>query len=380
MARRKHDEGSVFQRKDGRWVAQVRLENGKKKQRYFKPDQEKEARVALRKMLNEKEQGKLSTGPQQTLKVYLEQWLEQVHKPTVRIITYKSYRIMLDNHIIPVLGHVQLQKLTAQQVQAFYTIKLNEGLSPGRIKGLHMVLHGALANAVKWELITKNVCDLVTLPIGKRYEAQPLTPEQAQRLLDAAKEHKLETLLVVAVITGMRRGELLGLHWQDIDFDEKCLYVRRSVVRVGKLGLIESEPKTRLSKRKIMLPTFVLDALKHYQEYQQVMREQAGTQWEEKGIVFCNARGGYLSESTLQGSFKRLLKRAGLPNIRLHDLRHGAASFLAMLGVHPKVVQEILGHSNIGMTMDVYSHLFPSMQQEAMEKLGKLFKSDEEKL
>src|SRR6266566_9299295 len=134
MARRKHDEGSVFQRKDGRYVAQLRLENGKKQQRYFKT--EKEARVALRKMLHEKEQGTLPTGPNQTLKAYLEQWLEQVHKlSTVRISTYNMYRIVIYKHIIPMLGYVQLQKLTPQQVQVFYTNKLDEGLSPKRVRG-----------------------------------------------------------------------------------------------------------------------------------------------------------------------------------------------------------------------------------------------------
>jgi integrase len=198
MARRKHDEGSVFQRKDGRWVAQVRLENGKKKQRYFKSDQEKEARVALRKMLHEQEQGTLATGPQQTLKVYLEQWLEQVHKPTIRIGTYNVYRIRLDKHIIPALGHIPLQRLNPQHVQAFYASKLNDGLSLRTVKGFHAVLHSALDTAVKWNLVGRNVCDLVTPPVPKRYEIQPLTSEQAQHLLQAAREHKLETLLTVA--------------------------------------------------------------------------------------------------------------------------------------------------------------------------------------
>ncbi len=378
MARRKHDEGSVFQRKDGRWVAQVRLENGKMKQRYFKPNQEREAHTALRKMLHEKEQGTLPTGPNQTLKAYLEQWLEQVHKlSTVRISTYNMYRIVIYKHIIPMLGYVQLQKLTPQQVQVFYTNKLDEGLSPKRVRGFHSVLHSALENAVKWNLVGRNVCDLVNLPAPQRHEMQPLTPEQAQHLLQVAREQKLETLLTVAVATGMRRGELLGLHWQDIDFNEGCLYVRRTVGRIGKFGVVVSEPKTKRSRRKITLPGFVIDALKQHQERQQGMREKAGTQWRNKDIVFCNMYGDYLSTTNLQIAFKRLLQSAELPNIRFHDLRHSAASFLAKLNVHPKVVQEILGHSNISMTLDIYSHLFPSTHQEAMSKLNDLFREKE---
>src|SRR5438876_8385511 len=252
MVRRKHDEGSVFQRKDGRWVAQVRLENGKMKQRYFKPNQEKEARVALRKMLYEKEQGALATGPQQTLKAYLEQWLEQVYRPSGQSVgTYNMYRIVIQKHIIPSLGHIRLQRLTPQQVQAFYANKLNEGLSQKRVKSIHAVLHKALGNAVKWNLVGRNVCDLVNPPIPKRHEIQPLTWEQAQRLLKAAHDHKLEALLTVAITTGMRRGELLGLHWKDIDFKTRSLYVRRSVNRIGKFGIVESEPKTQRSRRKI---------------------------------------------------------------------------------------------------------------------------------
>lgn len=378
MARRKHGEGSVFQRKDGRWVAQVRLENGKMKQRYFKPDQEKEARVVLRKMLHEQEQGTLPIGRDQTLKAYLEQWLEQVHKlSTIRISTYNMYRIVIYKHIIPMLGHIQLQKLTPQQVQVFYTRKLDEGLSPKRVRGFHSVLHSALENAVRWNLVGRNVCDLVTPPVPQRHEMQPLTTEQAQRLLQAAHEYKLETLLTVAIATGMRRGELLGLHWQDIDFNEGCLRVQRTVGRIGKFGVVVSEPKTKRSRRKITLPGFVIEALRQHQERQQVMREKAGTQWRNKDVVFCNMYGDYLSTANLQIDFKRLLQRAELPNIRFHDLRHTTASFLAKLNVHPKVVQEILGHSTISMTLDIYSHLFPSTHQEAMSKLDDLFKGKE---
>src|SRR2546421_5319319 len=240
MARRKHDEGSVFQRKDGRWVAQVRLENGQKKQRYFKPDQEKEARTALRKMLNEKEQGMLPTGPNQTLKTYLEQWLEQVYKLSViRTSTYNQYRYLINKHIVPVLGYIPLQKLTPQRIQAFYSKKLDEGLSAKTVPHFHTVLHKALAQAVKWNLMARNVCDLATPPSLKRHEMKPLTPEQAQRLLEVAREHKLEALLTLAVTTGMRRGELLALHWQDIDFNEGSLYIQRTISRVGKFGLVE---------------------------------------------------------------------------------------------------------------------------------------------
>src|SRR5256712_5921927 len=329
MVRRKHDEGSVFQRKDGRWVAQVRLENGKMKQRYFKPNQEKEARVALRKMLYEKEQGALATGPQQTLKAYLEQWLEQVYRPSGHSIgTYNMYRIVIQKHIIPSLGHIRLQQLKPQQVQAFYASKLNEGLSQRRVKSIHSVVHKALENAVKWNLVGRNVCDLVSSPIPRRHEIQPLTQEQAQRLLKAAHDHKLEALLTVALTTGMRRGELLGLRWQDIDLNTGSIQVRRSVNRIGRYGLVVSEPKTAKSRRKITLPAFVIDILKQHRVRQQEMKEKVGDLWREMDVVFCNLYGDYIEPSNLYDAFKKLLKTAELPNIRFHDLRHSAATIL----------------------------------------------------
>lgn len=375
MARRKHDEGSVFQRKDGRWVAQVRLENGKMKQRYFKPEQEKEARIALRKMLHEKEQGTLATGPNQTLKAYLEGWLEQQYKfSNILSSTYVSYRILMRKHIIPVLGHIRLQKLTHQQVETLYAKKLDEGLSARRVKSIHSVLHTALRLAVKQNLLARNVCDLANVPTPKDYEPQPLTPEQAQHLLQVAREHRFEVLLIVAIATGMRRGELIGLHWQDINLEEKYLYVQRSVSRLTGYGMVESRPKTKSGRRKIVLPTFVVDALKLQREHQQEMREKAGSTWKEKDIVFCNKFGDYIEPSRLQENYKRLLKKAGLPDIRIHDLRHSAASFLAKLKVHPKIVQEILGHSNVSITLNIYSHMFPSEHEEAMGKMDDLFK------
>jgi integrase len=376
MARRNHDEGSVFQRKDGRWVAQVRID-GKMKSRYFKA--EKEANAGLRKMLHEKEQGTLATGPNQLLKVYIEQWLEQQYKfSNILLSTYISYRTVIRKHIIPVLGHIQLQKLTHRQVETLYAKKLDEGLSASRVRSIHSVLHNALRQAVRQNLLARNVCDLANVPTPLDYEPQPLTPEQAHQLLRVAREHRFEVLLIVAIATGMRRGELIGLHWQDINFDERCLNVQRSVSRLSGHGIVESRPKTKSGRRKIMLPAFAIVALKRQREQQQEVREKAGSTWKEKDIVFCNKFGDYIEPSRLHENYKRLLKKAGLPDIRIHDLRHSAASYLAMLKVHPKIVQEILGHSNVSITLNIYSHMFPSEHEEAMGKMDSLFKEEKQ--
>ncbi len=212
-------EGSVYQRADGRWVAQVPLEDGGRKLLYRKT--EKEALSALRKALNEQEQGTLATGPQQTLKTYLTHWLEEVHKPTIRLSSYIKYRKLINTYILPALGHVRLQKLSPQQVLALYRQKEKEGLSPKTINSIHGVLHKALDNAVRWNLVSRNVCDLVSPPRVEKSEAQSLTMEQAHKLLEAVRGHRLEVLLMLALITGLRRGELLGLKYSDIDFEKR---------------------------------------------------------------------------------------------------------------------------------------------------------------
>lgn len=373
MARRKHGEGSVYRRKDGRWVAQIPLENNRKKLIYCKS--EKEANVALRKALHDLEKGMLATGPQQTLKSYLINWLEKVQKPDVRATTYNNNHSAIYKHIIPALGHHTLQRLHPRHIQDFYGSKLDEGLSAGMVKNIHSVLHKALNNAIRWDLIARNPCDLVTQPKAKRHEAHPLTQEQVRQLLDAARGYQMEALLTVAVTTGMRQGEILGLHWQDIDFQAGALEVRRSIARAGKEGLKVHEPKTAKARRKIALPAFVVEILKWHRERQQAMCNP-DVSGEDIKVVFSTYSGGYTHPVDLYRRFKKVLKVAGLPNVRFHDLRHSAATLLLKMEIHPKIVQEILGHSSIGITMDIYSHVLPSMQQDAMRKMNDLLKRE----
>lgn len=371
MARRGQGEGSIYQRKDGRWVASLTLDSGKRKTYYGKT--RKEVWEKLQKAINEQQQGKLITSPQQTMKQYLEHWFETVEKPTIRVSTVVSYRSLLDKHILPALGHIQLQKLTPQHVQTLYATSLNEGFSPRTIKIMQAILHKALKNAVRWKLISYNVCDDVSLPRRMKHEVQPLSREQAQKLLEVARGHRLETLLTVALATGMRRGELLGLRWSDIDFTNGSLHIRRTMNYLSGYGYVESEPKTSTGRRKVVLPQFALEALRKHKAEQDEARRKKGTTWHEHNLVFCNTTGGFQDTRYLGKIFHNLLKEAELPNIRFHDLRHSAATILLSMDVHPKVVQELLGHSNISVTLDIYSHILPSMQQEAMNRLDNLF-------
>ncbi|HEV2357498.1 MAG TPA: site-specific integrase [bacterium] len=226
-------------------------------------------------------------------------------------------------------------------------------------------LHHALDQAVRWGMIPRNVCDAVTRPGAPRPIMQVLTPTQVSALLEAAREDRLHALYVMAITTGLRQGELLGLQWDDVDLTGALLHVRHSLHEVnGRLSL--GEPKTARAKRPVDLPRIAVAALREH-------RERMLAEGHPHGWVFCDTEGGPVRRpNLLRRSFQPLLKKAGLPQIRFHDLRHTAATLLLLQGVHPKVVQERLGHSQISVTLDTYSHVLPSMGREAAAKLDAL--------
>jgi integrase len=377
MARKKQTrrpgEGTVYKRKDGRFACEVTLEDHSRKVYYFKTEKE-----ALDKQLEvrmQMAQGTLATGPQQTVKQFLEYWLEDVYKPSVRLKTYSNCHTIVHTHLIPGLGHFKLQKLAAQHVQSFYSKKMKGGTSASRIKGVHVALHTALEHARRLKLVTTNVCNDVQLPRQEEVEIQPLMPEQAKLLLQKVKEHRLEMLLTLALATGMREGELLALRWSDVDFQSGVLSVRRTVQHITHYGFVENEPKTAKGRRKIVLPQFVVEALTRHHVDQLKKRLEVGEVWNSRDLVFPAVKGGFQFASVLRGHFHKLLKEVGLPDVRFHDLRHSAATLLLSMGVPPKVVQELLGHSNISITMNIYSHVLPSMQKEAADKMNWFFDS-----
>lgn len=374
--RRGHGDGSIYQRQDGRWAASISLEGGKRKTFYGKT--RKEVQEQLKKALHEQLQGILVTTPQQKVEQFLTHWLEDTHKQSIRIRTYERYEEIVRLHLIPGIGDHQLQKLTPQHLQAFYKQKLEEGLSSTTVASFHNVLHKALETAVRWNLVARNVCSLVTPPRRRHYEIQPLSIEQVQQLHRAARDHCMEALFLLALGTGMRRGEIMGLKWQDIDFTLGTLQVRRILTRIPTkardergLTYMETEPKTDRGRRYLFLPPFVLEALRRHRVRQLEEKLKAGPAWRDHDYVFCTSVGTHLNPTRdILDQLKKLLEKAGLPVIRFHDLRHSTATALLVLGTNPKIVQEVLGHSAISITMDIYSHVLPTMQKEAMNRLN----------
>lgn len=287
----------------------------------------------------------------------------------------------MTHSIIPELGHVKLQKLTSEMFQSLYAKWKKEGMSPHTIRLIHTIIGKALRDALKWKKLSFNpVKDAVPPRVEKR-EMTVLDLNQAKVLLEQAQGTRFECLLQVALL-GLRRGELLGLKWQDLDFEKAELKVQRSLSYIsnpdtGHYEFVEHEPKSATSRRVIHLPRFVIDALQKHHEMQLQQKADA-PQWKNRDLVFCNRNGEYLKPPRVLDGFKQLLKQAELPEIRFHDLRHSAATIWLALGINPKVIQELLGHSNIRVTLDVYSHVLPTMHKEAMDSLDASFRREKE--
>ncbi|GER86527.1 site-specific integrase [Dictyobacter vulcani] len=374
MKQRANGEGTIYQRKDGRWVACITIEYGKRKSLYFKT--QKEAIQALKDLPHWKGQDPSFIGKDPTIEFFLKLWLEDIAQPRIRERTYLRYQGLVEQHIIPMIGTIKLQKLMPQQLQQLYNEKRREGYAPQTIKHIHRVLHRAFHDALRWNLIERNVCDAVDAPRVPKYEAQVLNHVEACTFLQAAQGDPYEAIYVLALTTGMRQGELLGLQWKDLSLNGDRLQIRRTIGRIGKQGFIIGEPKSAKSRRNIYLTEMAIKALKKHRERQQEQQRLAGPAWDDQGHrwIFCNQIGRPIEVGNIiRRSFKPLLKKAGVPEIRFHDLRHSTATLLLSMNIHPKIVQEMLGHSSIHHTMDTYSHVLPSLQKEAVTQLNSLF-------
>jgi integrase len=373
MARRGQNEGSIYRRNDGRWAAAISLgyRNGRRYRKAFYGKTRKEVQERLTAALRSHEQGLAVAPERQTVRQFLEAWLEESAKPNLRPRTYEGYAGHVHAHIVPVLGHIRLARLTPPAVQGFLNQKRQEGYAPRTIQYMHAVLRRALGQAYRWGLVAQNVATLVERPKAARQEVQPLSPEQARALLAAVQGDRLEALYSVALAVGLRKGEALGLSWDDLDLEAGTLRVRAALQRVnGKLQLVE--PKTDRSRRTIALPQSAIVSLRKHRVRQMQERLLAGSRWEETGLVFTTTIGTPIDPRNVTRHFKNVLKKGALSEKRFHDLRHTCASLLLVQGVHPRVVMEVLGHSQISMTMDTYSHVMPVLQRHAAAQIDAL--------
>jgi len=354
---------------DGRWEARIVLQDGTRRSLYGKTRQEV-ARV-LAAAIRDRDAGLTAHTDRQTVDQYLSSWHDRI-KHTLKPSSAMRYAQDIRVHLVPALGSLPLTKLTVQQVQALYSRKLDAGLALGTVRNMHIVLQSALDDAVRLGLVPRNVAALATPPAVRRRELATLSEEESRRLLDVAAGDRLEALCVLALATGMRRGELMTLKWSDVDLDGTTLQVRRTIQRTPQ-GWVAGDPKSRQSRRRIALPATVVEALRTHRIRQLGERLSLGDAWNDQDLVFTTAIGGRLPRSVFEHSwFHPLLRRAGLPRMRFHDLRHIAATLLLARGINPKVVSEMLGHSSIAITLGLYGHVTPHMQQLAAETMDRV--------
>lgn len=302
---------------------------------------------------------------------FLDQWLAEVVKPSVRHWTYAGYEVHVRRHLKPMLGKIPLQKLEPLHVQSLMNRKLTEGLSPKSVRYLRGTLRTALNQAQRWGLVSRNSAALVDGPRVERYEIQPLSPAEARQFLASVRDHRLEALYSVALTVGLRQGEALGLRWKDIDLQLGYIRVDKQLQRVnGAFQLVE--PKTSTSRRTIVMPPSITMALARHKERQTNERSEANGSWNELDLVFTRPDGDPLDGTVVTHQFHKLLDKAGLPQRRFHDLRHSCATLLLAQGVPARVVMEVLGHSQIGLTMNTYAHVIPELRRDAARRMEDL--------
>lgn len=353
----------------------------------------REAEKEMARLLHELETGTYVEPKKLTFGEYLSKWLEDYGRARLAASTFRRYNQIIHGRVIPQLGQIPLNKLKPLHLQEFYT-RLVTGermdgkkgkLSPASIIYHHRVIHKALNTALKQQLVNRNVADAVELPkenVGERSiddsqvdnneNIRVLTEKQVSRMLEAARETPYYTLLYLAIRTGMRRGELLGLRWKDIDFDKAMIYVRQTLLYTPEKGLYFKPPKTKKSRRNIDITAEVLEVLRQHKKKQAQNKLLLGQAYEDYNLVFCQANGRPIHPDTPSSWFPNFLESIGLPKLNFHCLRHTHASLLLKAGVDIKVISERLGHSSIRITYDIYSHLMPGMQSEAAQKLEDL--------
>ncbi len=357
MERRANGEGTMVKRhKKGGYYRAITLPDGKRKFIYGATKK----KVVEKEVREEADDGLVSDPI--TIEDYLSRWLEGAVRYSVSQKTYERYEQLCRIHLVPSVGHVKVKNLTALQLQSLYSKKIASGLSPRAVNYIHRTIYKALKQGVKWGYVSHNVAEATDPPRPKKKEVNPLSREQIGILLSGLDNDRDRALYTLAISTGLRQSEILGLKWGDVDLDDGLVKSRRALSRITE-GYVFVQPKSAKGRRSVGLIPRASEALKTY-------REERGKP-DGEDLVFRNQGGGPMHPWLITKPFQKVCSRLGLPSkTRWHDLRHTAATIWLLKGVHPKVVQEALGHSTITITRDTYSHVLPNLQKAAVEAMG----------
>jgi integrase len=340
---------------------------------------EEDAQQALTEILKALDDGTFVDPSKLTVGSYLTAWIQgRRARESTKPSTWAGYKVNLDAHIIPGIGDVRLQKLTATDLDGLYADLLSGArrrrLSRRTVRYCHSIIRKALADAVRKGQVARNVADLADPPSTRTTRAPEMRTWSAAELrtfLDRARGDRLYPAFLLAATTGLRRGELLGLRWRNVDLDQARIAVRESLVPVaGELTF--TTPKTAKGRRSVAVDPGTITAIREHRKLQIEERLKAGPVYQDNDLVFATEDGSPLPPDRLRWAFERIIRQAGVPRIRLHDLRHTHATLALAAGVHPKVVSERLGHSTVSMTLDTYSHAIPALEEEAAATVAAL--------
>ena len=357
--RRSRGEGFLYYLKGkGLWVSKITLPDGTRKVKYGKL--QKDVRDHHLNALRQVKEGLMPKDDTITVAQFVTNYMETVGKHNLRPKTIESYSSLLKTHIVPGLGKTRLSQLRPDHLQTLYSQKLESGLSKRTVHFIHSLMHKFLDQALKWGMVVRNVADLVEAPSPVRRQLTVWNREEVNKFLNHVKENnpRFFPLYVLAIYGGFREGEVLGIHKNDVSLLKGTVTVNHAVQYLMGKGVVITEPKTDRSRRSVKLPATALNVLKIHTEGM-----------ESNQLLFTTDSGKPINPRFLVKKFKENLKEAGVPEIRFHDLRHTSATLLLSANVHPKVVQERLGHSSITLTLDTYSHVMNDIQDEAAEKL-----------
>ena len=354
------------------------LETGKRKQKWIPAGAtKKEAEKMLNGIVSELYAGTFVEPRKMLFAEYLEWWLENQCKIRLSTTTYESYARNVQKHIIPALGRIELSKLAPIQLQQFYSSCLQRGKVGKTVLYYHRIIHSALTKAVRLELVSRNAADYVDPPKPSKYQAGFLDEKQVNALLEAAKDSLIYIPILLAISTGMRRGEVLGLNWENIDFGKGLLFINQTLL-VTNSGIEFLPPKSEKSRRLVSLPPSVTAELIDHKKRQVLNKLKMGQEYQDNDLVCCYPEGRPFNPGTFSHMFKNFIDQNELPSIRFHDLRHSHASLLGKFGVSAKAVQERLGHSSISITMDIYTHVFQETHQEVADQFDKILGRNKE--
>ncbi|MEU7167423.1 site-specific integrase [Streptomyces morookaense] len=365
--------GTITKRKDGRYQCAVYVlqPDGTRARKFAYGKTWAECDAKRRVLLDKAENGVPVPTRSAKLAEWLPYWLDNVVKPRRKLSTYDKYEAHVRLYLVPRLGAKRLESLAVADVRRFLA-QLARDTTPATAKEAHRVLRSALSSACREELISRNVAQLVEPPRTKPRELTPWTLDETLDFLAVARKDPLYAAFVLAIAMGLRRGEIVGLRWSDLDLDNRVLYVRQQTQRRRGV-LYDDDPKSR-RRRAVPLPAMCIAPLRWHRMRQAEVRVRAGETWQESGHVFTTRTGRPVEPRNVYRSFTRIAGDAGLRVIRLHDARHGTATLLTAAGVAPRVVMEILGHSQISITMEVYTHVVQDTQREAMSHMDRLLR------